>query len=73
MKPAWAKGMREVSPGAYADGKGGLHFSIEELCEAAGVPPTKRNADALVDAARRIAARDGMRLNTDDLKEGPPR
>lgn len=49
--PKWSVGMLKLGPGTYADGKGALHISAEELCEFFRVPYTKHNADLVREAA----------------------
>lgn len=48
--PRWAKGMRKIGPGIYADRGGNIHISQAEVCQHFGVPPTQANCDTIVRA-----------------------
>ncbi len=39
---------RRLSPGAYVDADGGLHFSIPEMLQELGVPDTEQNREDLM-------------------------
>ncbi len=43
MLPANLVKMQKLSPGAYTDGKGTLHFYAREFCEEHGYEPSKEN------------------------------
>jgi len=52
IQPDWAAGLTSIGPGVYADGKGALHLDTEEMCKAAGYPPTAENQEMLAQVVR---------------------
>lgn len=55
--------MKQLQPGVYDDGAGGLHLFVPELLEASGVADTTENRAAITAAARDLFSDTGIELD----------
>lgn len=69
-RPCWADGMRQIIPGVYSDGAGGLHLSEAELLGELGWVNTPETRAALEEAAADYFRVDGMSMSVMEHERG---